>query len=230
MDQAVIMGARAGAAAHVSFAPLEIELVPVPASWTFVVAHSLEEAAKSGHARHIYNERTEESRLAFRIMAGEFGLDETIREYGALIDEVGPEVLIAEAERRLDSTRFRRLRHIVTETDRVFDAVDALGNEDLFGFGPLLLDCHRSLRDDYEVSTGALDELVETAVGAGAVGARLTGAGLGGCAIAVCEGSMASQVIESLSTNFYERRGVGSDIDDVLFPVYPSDGASVVSL
>ena len=163
-------------------------------------------------------------------MVEAFGLDATVSEYQALIDEVGPECLLREAERRLDATQLRRLRHVVTETDRVFAAVGMLSREDLSGFGPLLCDSHRSLRDDYDVSTAELDELAETAVAAGAVGARLTGAGLGGCVIALCDAANAPQVVEGLTAHFYDRREFDADIEDVLFTVAPSDGARVLSL
>ena len=230
MDQAVILGAREGAATHVSFAPLQIELVSIPSTWQFIVAHSLEDAPKSEGAMQVYNERTEESYRAVRAMVEAFGLDATVSEYQALIDEVGPECLLREAERRLDATQLRRLRHVVTETDRVFAAVGMLSREDLSGFGPLLCDSHRSLRDDYDVSTAELDELAETAVAAGAVGARLTGAGLGGCVIALCDAANAPQVVEGLTAHFYDRREFDADIEDVLFTVAPSDGARVLSL
>ena len=230
MDQAVILGAREGAATHVSFAPLQIELVSVPITWQFIVAHSLEDAPKSQGAMQVYNERTEESHRAVRAMVDAFGLDATVREYQALIDEVGPERLLREAERRLDATQLRRLRHVVTETDRVFEAIGMLSREDLSGFGPLLCDSHRSLRDDYDVSTTELDELVETAVASGALGARLTGAGLGGCVIAACDVVNAPQVIEGLTAGFYDRREFDADIEDVLFAVVPSEGARVSSL
>ncbi len=47
---------------------------------------------------------------------------------------------------------------------------------------------HASLRDDYEVSTPALDALVDRLTAKpGVHGARLTGAGFGGCVVALCE-------------------------------------------
>ena len=209
---------------------MQLELVPVPSAWQFIAAHSLEDASKSAGAREVYNTRTKESAQAFRSIADAFGLDASIRDYGALIEEVGPEPLLREAERILDATLFRRVRHIVTETDRVFDAVGALSRADLSTFGPLLCDSHRSLRDDYEVSTSNLDELVETAVASGASGARLTGAGFGGCAIVACDVTSTTDVLEGLTARFYERRKDVGEIDAVLFPVQPAAGAHVFSL
>ena len=78
----------------------------------------------------------------------------------------------------------RRARHVVTEIDRVREAVAALRAGDLAEVGRLFDASHASLRDDYEVSSDALDALVDIATGVpGVIGARLTGAGFGGCTI-----------------------------------------------
>jgi galactokinase len=55
----------------------------------------------------------------------------------------------------------------------------------MIAFGELMTESHRSLRDDYDVSTEALDRLVRLAMEHGALGARLTGAGFGGCIVAL---------------------------------------------
>jgi len=73
----------------------------------------------------------------------------------------------------------------VTENARVREAVVALGAQNLARVGELLSASHRSLRDDYEVSTPELDRLVELTTGAGALGARLVGGGFGGSIIAL---------------------------------------------
>jgi galactokinase len=82
----------------------------------------------------------------------------------------------------------RRARHVVTENQRVVAMADALAAHDPVAAGALMADSHVSLRDDFEVSTPELDELVER-LGAtrGVYGARLTGAGFGGCVVALCE-------------------------------------------
>lgn len=77
----------------------------------------------------------------------------------------------------------RRARHVVRECARVEAAVDALARNDLDAFGALLLESHASLRDDFDVSTPELDEIVRHAASTGALGARMTGGGFGGSAI-----------------------------------------------
>lgn len=85
-----------------------------------------------------------------------------------------------------DEVLARRARHVVTENERVRQFSDALLADDLSEAGRLMAESHASLRDDYEVSLPALDDLVgflqETP---GVYGARLTGAGFGGCAVAL---------------------------------------------
>ncbi|MGH8951281.1 MAG: galactokinase [Acidimicrobiia bacterium] len=79
-----------------------------------------------------------------------------------------------------------RARHVVTENQRVLQCVDALRDGDLAECGRLLTASHVSLRDDYEVSTPALDSAVQDLLDTpGVYGARLTGAGFGGCVIAL---------------------------------------------
>jgi galactokinase len=41
------------------------------------------------------------------------------------------------------------------------------------------------MRDDFEITTGHIDLIADTAVRAGALGARMTGGGFGGCVIAL---------------------------------------------
>jgi galactokinase len=84
-----------------------------------------------------------------------------------------------------DDVLQRRVRHVVTENQRVLDVVALLESGDVRGIGPLLTASHESLRDDYEVSSPELDIAVEAALRAGAYGARMTGGGFGGSAIAL---------------------------------------------
>jgi galactokinase len=82
----------------------------------------------------------------------------------------------------------RRCRHVVTENERVLQATMALQRGDLTAFGKLMLDSHRSLRDDFEVSCSELDLMVKLAEHVeGVYGTRMTGGGFGGCTIAFVE-------------------------------------------
>jgi galactokinase len=77
----------------------------------------------------------------------------------------------------------RRARHVVRESARTDDAVAALAAGDLSRFGALLVESHRSLRDDFEVSVPEVDAIVDDALARGALGARMTGGGFGGSVV-----------------------------------------------
>src|SRR5439155_4005323 len=93
----------------------------------------------------------------------------------------------AERQRELAAGVLARIRHVATENQRVRDTAAALERGELGGLGRLFRESHRSLRDDYEVSTPRLDSLVECAYEAGALGARLTGGGFGGSVVVLSE-------------------------------------------
>ncbi|QGG94243.1 galactokinase [Actinomarinicola tropica] len=103
---------------------------------------------------------------------------------------IGPlrSATVADVERIADAVLRRRARHVVTENERVRAAVAALREGAVDELGSLLVDGHRSLRNDFEVSTAVLDELVEALCRRpGVHGARLTGAGFGGCCVALLD-------------------------------------------
>jgi galactokinase len=101
-----------------------------------------------------------------------------------------------------------RARHVVTENARVLDAASALRAGDLDTLGRLLLASHASLRDDYEVSTPALDALVELLMQSGAAGARLTGAGFGGCVVALARRQVGADVLKHAMARYEKAVGL----------------------
>ncbi|MFN2537538.1 MAG: galactokinase [Mycobacteriales bacterium] len=78
-----------------------------------------------------------------------------------------------------------RARHVVTEIDRVEQAVQLLRAGHADQLGPLMTASHESLRHDFRVSSLELDLAVDAALSAGALGARMTGGGFGGSIIAL---------------------------------------------
>ncbi len=92
-------------------------------------------------------------------------------------------------------------------------------------FGRLMYASHRSLRDDYEVSTPELDSFVEIAVQSAALGARLTGAGFGGCALALIR-SEDAEVLALSVRHYFEARGFKKP---VFYPFQPAAGAEVTT-
>jgi galactokinase len=105
----------------------------------------------------------------------------------------------------LSEVVYRRCRHVITENARVLAAGEALEQEDLEGFGRLMIESHVSLRNDYEVSCKELDLMVEFARKVeGVYGARMTGGGFGGSTVNLVKEEKAEEFRERVSVE-YER-------------------------
>ncbi|HYI56714.1 MAG TPA: galactokinase [Microlunatus sp.] len=101
-----------------------------------------------------------------------------------------------------DETMRRRVRHVVTENQRVLKASERLQAKDYVGLAPLLDASHASMRDDFEITVPTVDLAVETAKQAGAYGARMTGGGFGGCIIALVDAGRADEVATAIGEAF----------------------------
>jgi galactokinase len=161
LDQLASLYGERDCALLIDFATLRLETVPLRlGQWRLVVVDSGQrhKLASSG-----YNERREECRRACELL--------DVRSLR--------EALAGEVEGLPEPLR-RRARHVLTENERVLAATVALRDGQLGELGPLLNASHRSLRDDYEVSTAAVERAVAHLLAAGAAGARLIGGGFGG--------------------------------------------------
>lgn len=127
---------------------------------------------------------------------------------------------LGRAESMLDDETFRRVRHVVTEDQRVLDTARIVRTEGPLAIGKLLDASHVSMRDDFEISVPELDLAVETARAAGAIGARMTGGGFGGAAIALTPHDRIDAVSDAVRAAFAERGLRSPDI----FTVQPSEG------
>jgi galactokinase len=166
MDQLVSIAAVEGMALRIDCDTLEIETVRFPEDAEVVVIHSGEHRELTTSA---YAERRAECEAAEKII-------------GRLRDADPVDV-----EHIDDPVLRRRARHVTTENERVGALTSALAQGQLAFAGELLVASHASMRDDFEVSTPALDEIVGAVRGVpGVYGARVTGAGFGGCVIVLC--------------------------------------------
>ena len=126
-----------------------------------------------------YNERRSECEIALKL------LNDLTKTSKNNLCEYSMDI-VNKYKDSLTDTLYRRVRHVVTENDRVNKAIVALNNHDLSNFGKLLNESHISLKDDYEVSGLNLDVIcLELQKSNLVYGARMTGAGFGGCAIAL---------------------------------------------
>ena len=167
MDQLASTAGVEGSLLRIDCRSLEVVPAPLPADVEVVAVHSGQGRTLAGTA---YADRRA-------------GCEAAEREIGPLRDASLDDVtsLRDEEQRRL-------ARHVVTENGRVLAFVDALGRGDLAEAGRLMAESHASLRDDFRVSTPALDRLVDRLTATpGVHGARLTGGGFGGAVVALCE-------------------------------------------
>jgi galactokinase len=131
----------------------------------------------------------------------------------------------------LDATRdamkdvlWRRARHVVSENQRTLEAVSVLQAGNLERFGELMNQSHESLRDDYEVSSKELDQLVELARRQpGVLGARMTGAGFGGCTVNLVRADAAADFAQAVARGYEKALGLKTEI----YVCQASDGALV---
>jgi galactokinase len=130
------------------------------------VLATLDSGASRSIAASGYNERRDECRRALE----QLGL-ESLRD--------------ADDASGLPAPLDRRVRHVITENERVDAAVAALESGKPAELGALLNASHASLRDDYEVSVPEVERAVEVCMDAGALGARIMGGGFGGSVLAL---------------------------------------------
>lgn len=191
MDHAAVLASHAGCASLIAFDPVTVKPIPIPRDWSFLVAHSLTTAEKSGAAREAYNAR----RTAGSTALERLGFSSYRAAMAACAQPDG-----------LEGAERDAFLHVTSEALRVKAAVSALQSGDGQRFGDLLLSSHASLRDRLHVSSTALDQLVDEAMEAGALGARLTGAGFGGCVVVLCQRHHAHEVRAGLIAHYYRGR------------------------
>jgi galactokinase len=125
----------------------------------------------------------------------------------------------------LDGATRRRALHVITENARTLRAVEAMRRSDLTALGGLLNASHASLRDDFEVSSTALDAMVRSAVAqAGCYGARMTGAGFGGCAVALVDAAAAKTFAEAVAADYRQQ----TSLTPAVYVCTATSGAEIV--
>ena len=211
MDQFAVAFGVADHALPLDCRSLDHRAVPLPAGTTLVICHS---GSPRKLAASEYNARRAE---CDRAVAGLKALEPSV----TALRDVTQELLEA-GQDRLDDAAFRRARHVVSENDRVQAVIAALGAGDIDAVGAAIDASHVSLRDDFEVSSPALDALVEIAHGVpGVIGARLTGAGFGGCTVNLVRDDAIGALREAVLTLYGARTGLTPRV----FEVRAADGA-----
>ncbi|WP_034620435.1 galactokinase [Cellulomonas sp. URHE0023] len=192
MDQAASLRARAGHALLLDCLDGSLRHVPFDLS-----AHGLALLVVDTRAEHqLADGQYAARRASCEAAAARLGVA-TLREI--TVDPRGMEWALDKLD---DEVQVRRVRHVVTEIDRVTWFVALLESGAVDAVGPLMNASHASLRDDYEVSCLELDLVVSAAMSAGALGARMTGGGFGGSAIALVRADSVDEVARAVHAAF----------------------------
>ncbi len=191
MDPMAASLADEGTALFLDTRSLAFERVPLPQGADLVVLNS---GVAHDHAAGDYNTRRAECERACALLGVKL-----LRELGA-----GD---LARVEALPEPLR-RRARHVVTENERVLQAVAAMRGGDLRRLGELFCQSHASMRDDYEVSVREIDLIAELARATGEVyGARLTGGGFGGSVVVLAHAGRGRNVAERVAREYAARSG-----------------------
>ncbi|MEO3771518.1 galactokinase [Micromonospora sp. B9E7] len=210
MDQSAAIRCRAGHALFLDCRDESVEHIPFDLDAAGLAVLVIDSRAPHRHADGEYAAR----RRSCEAGASALGV--------AALRDVGVDQLDAALAQLDDEETRRRVRHVVTEDQRVLDTVALLRAARVRDIGPLLTASHVSMRDDFEITVPEIDTAVEAALAAGALGARMTGGGFGGCVLALVEADRADEVATAVKAAYAER---GFSTPGTL-TVLPSPGAT----
>jgi galactokinase len=208
MDQMASAASKAGYALFLDCRTLEIQHAPLPENTSVVI---LDTSTRRGLVDSAYNERRSQC-------------EEAARWYGVkALRDVSVDDL--KRESGLSEVVMKRARHIVTENARVLEAVQVMKAGNVKRLGELFNASHASLRDDFEVTNEALNQIVECAQEqSSCYGARMTGAGFGGCAVALVQEEKSQEFAKAVSAAYRQKSG----LDASVYVCKASEGASIV--
>lgn len=148
-----------------------------------------------------YNERVEECQRAVKYIS-------TFKKINSLRDAV-PDDIERLKKLALEKRFYQRAKHVVSENERVINALSFLENGRIKELGELMVQSHISLRDDYEVTGPELDLLFESALEVKAVaGTRMTGAGFGGCTVSLVKKDSIEEFKQVVSEKYTTKTGI----------------------
>jgi galactokinase len=210
MDQMASAASKEGYALFLDCRTLEYQHAPLPENISVVI---LDTSTRRGLVDSAYNERRSQCEEAARWFGAKALRDVSVDDLkkGSGLSEVV----------------MKRARHIVTENARVLEAVQVMKAGNVKRLGELFNASHNSLRDEFEVTNVALNQIVECAQEqSSCYGARMTGAGFGGCAVALVQEESAQEFTNAVSAAYKQRSG----LDASIYVCKASEGASVVKV
>jgi galactokinase len=188
MDQLVSAQGQAHHALLIDCRSLETQAVHIPDDVAILIVHS---GVRRGLVESAYNERRAQCEQAAQFFGEKALRDVTMQRLQA-------------ARSQLDTLVYRRAHHVISENERTLRAAQALAASNMALMGQLMAQSHTSMRDDFEITTPEIDQLVallQAAIGARG-GARMTGGGFGGCVVALLPTAQVAAVQALLNTHY----------------------------
>ncbi len=212
MDQFAVAFGERDHAMQLDCQSLDCEQVPLALDDYRIVLINTNQRRELSESK--FNERVTETRQALEILAPATGAEKLAHVTQDALDR----------HRKLFDSHpvlLQRAAHVTSEQQRVRQAVEALRDHNLARFGELMFQSHQSLRDEYEVSSDALNTLVELAADTeGVLGARLTGAGFGGCTVNLVHQDVLPRFEKHIGEAYQQRTGLSADF----YQIKPSQG------
>jgi len=196
LDHFAVLYGKRDNAIFLNFKNLDYEYIPLNLkSYLFLIIDSKEERFLPATD---YNKRRKECNDAFNVIK-----NITKNKTLSSLSDIDLN-LLEDLKGKLPLNLFKRVKHVVTENSRVIKAKKYFKEGDMKSLGEILLKSHRSLKDDYEVSTEKLDYLVKRSIAIdGVLGTRLMGAGFGGCVISLVDKRKVENIKNKLTEDYY---------------------------
>jgi galactokinase len=207
MDQMASAYGREGFAIFIDTLDKKADYAPLPQGVSIVLCNT-------GQRRELKGGEYKERRDQVEGAAAKLGV--------SLLRHATMDQLLASSVEGLER---KRALHVISENARCLEFASALAAGDLARVGALLLEAHASMRDNFEATTPALDDMVEAAMEAGAIGARVTGAGFGGACVALAATDQVESFVAKAEEGYRKRQPTRTPD---LIPCLAADGARMI--
>lgn len=205
MDQMVIAHGKKDHAILIDCRDLSTTAIPLPDSVAIVI---MDTATRRGLVESAYNERRMVCEKASQLLGIKSLRDITLGDWPLI-------------ESKLPIEYRAKVRHVVSENDRVLKAVEAMEQNDVETLGRLFNESHQSMRDDYQICNDALNIMADLAQQHPACfGARMTGGGFGGCAIALINAEKTEEFKQFITKQYQQK----TNLSPALYNTKASDG------
>jgi galactokinase len=188
MDQLISAMGKKNHAMLLDCKDLSFEDAPIPEDLTLFIVNSNVKRGLVDSESNLRREQCEQ-------VAKHFGVN-TLRE--VTIEQLNS------AKANIDLVLFKRARHVISENARALTTLEALKNNDIATISLAMKESHRSLRDDFEVTTKEMDglvDIIDSVLGING-GVRMTGGGFGGCVVALVPTTMVTKLTEVVNSQY----------------------------